>query len=135
MTQQQRQLAEQTMHSANRQIWITFQRAGYHRYPAAAEDAMLTDVSYLAHRHRHLFKFRVNIQVWHTDRELEFHQVLNYCESLFDSRVIDIDYKSVEMLADDLYVKLVEKYGTARTMEIEVSEDGECGCLVKYPAC
>jgi hypothetical protein len=135
MTQEQRLLINQQLCSASRHIWVTFQRAGYHKYPAAGVDLMLEDVSYLAHRHRHLFKFRVGIQVWHTDRELEFHQVLNYCESLFDSRNIDIDYKSVEMLADDLYVKLVEKYGTARAMEIEVSEDGECGCLVKYPAC
>jgi hypothetical protein len=134
MTQHQREAVEQNLIGANRQIWVTFQKAGYHRYPAAGVDPRLDDVSYLAHRHRHLFKFRVSIQVWHTDRELEFHQVLNHCESLFDSRTIDIDFKSVEMLADDLYLKLTERYGTNRNMEIEVSEDGECGCLVRYPA-
>lgn len=125
---------QESMTNAKRSIWVTFQRAGFHRYPAAEWDPKLSDVSYLSHRHRHLFRFRVSIEVWHNDRELEFHQVLNFCEKLFNTGSIDIDYKSVEMLADDLYLKLAARYGTQRAMEIEVSEDGECGCVIKYPS-
>lgn len=134
MTNNESTLAHQALSQASRMIWVTFQRAGFHRYPAAEWDKQLTDVSYLAHRHRHLFKFRVSIEVWHNDRELEFHQVLNYCESLFSTGALEIDYKSVEMLADDLYLKLADRYGTQRIMEIEVSEDGECGCVIRYPS-
>ena len=126
-------LAEQAariMQQAKRKIWVTFQRAGFHRYPAAGEDPQLADVGYLANKHRHLFKFRVEIEVFHNDRELEFHQVLNYCESLYQDQ-LDIDFKSVEMLADDLYMHLITKY-PGRNMAIEVSEDGECGCRIEY---
>ena len=119
------------MQEAKRWVWVTFKKAGFHKYPAAATDPNLQDVSYLGMRHRHLFGFKVQIEIFHNDRELEFHQVLNYCESLFTTQAIEIDYKSVEMLADDLYVKLSEKYPN-RCMKIEVDEDGECGCQIEY---
>lgn len=134
MTSTESTQVHQAMSRASRSIWVTFQRAGFHRYPAAEWDPKLRDVGYLSQRHRHLFRFRVGIEVWHNDRELEFHQVLNYCESLFSTGALEIDYKSVEMLADDLYLKLAERYGSGRKMEIEVSEDGECGCVIRYPA-
>lgn len=133
MNQEMRQQAERIQNLAHRRIWVTFQKVGFHRYPAAEHDASLADVSYLASRHRHLFKFRVEIQVFHDDRELEFHQVLNYCESLYQDRRLDIDYKSVEMLADDLHLALADRY-PGRDIAIEVSEDGECGCRVEYLA-
>lgn len=131
MNQVQRQQIEKNINSAKRWIWVTFQKAGFHKYPAAATDPALQDVSYLGNKHRHLFKFKVQIEIFHNDRELEFHQVLNYCESLFD-KTIDIDFKSVEMLADDLYIQLAGKYPN-RSMRINVSEDGECGCEIEYP--
>jgi len=131
MNQQQREVVNRIMQSAERRIWVTFQRAGFHRYPAAGEDPLLADVSYLAARHRHLFKFKVAIEIFHNDRELEFHQFLNYCESLYDNKGLEIDYKSVEMLADDLYLQIAAKYPN-RAVSIEVSEDGENGCLINY---
>lgn len=131
MNQQQREIVERIQEAAERKIWITFQRAGFHRYPAASEDPKLSDVSYLGSRHRHLFKFRVEIEIFHNDRELEFHQVLNYCESLYKDNSLEIDHKSVEMLADDLYLQLADRYPD-RYMAIEVSEDGECGCRIEY---
>jgi len=131
MIQSERETVERIMAAANRKIWVTFQRAGFHRYPAASEDPKLSDVSYLGSRHRHLFKFRVEIEIFHNDRELEFHQVLNYCESLYKDNYLEIDYKSVEMLADDLYLQLSNRYPD-RYMAIEVSEDGECGCRIEY---
>lgn len=130
MNQAEREAIDTISNQAKRWIWVTFQKAGFHRYPAAQVDPQLQDVSYLGEKHRHLFKFKIYIQVFHNDRELEFHQVLNYCESLFDGSV-DIDYKSVEMLADDLYVRLSDRY-PGRDMKIEVSEDGECGCLIEF---
>jgi len=130
MNQEQRATADRIMAAAQRCIWVTFQKVGFHRYPAAGEDPLLADVSYLASKHRHLFKFRVEIEIFHNDRELEFHQALNYCESLYQNQ-LDIDYKSVEMLADDLYIHLAAKY-PERYMAIEVSEDGECGCRIEY---
>jgi len=117
-----------------RWIWVTFQKVGYHRYPDAGTDHNLADVQYLANKHRHLFKFKISIETWHDNRELEFHQFLNYCESLFESKIIDIDFKSVEMLAVDLHGQISKKY-PGRDMIIEISEDGECGCTMEFPKC
>lgn len=131
MNQQEREQIDRIMQVAPRWVWVKFQRAGFHRYPAAETDPTLSDVNYLGNRHRHLFKFMVQIEIFHNDRELEFHQVLNFCESLFESKTIDIDFKSVEMLADDLYLQIASKYPN-RSVKINVSEDGECGCLIEY---
>jgi len=131
MINAERDIIESLRKQATRWIWVTFQKAGFHSYPAATTDPMLNDVSYLGNKHRHLFKFKIQIEIFHNNRELEFHQFLNYCESLFDTKAIELDYKSVEMLADDLYVQLAGKYA-GRKMKIEVSEDGECGCLIEY---
>jgi hypothetical protein len=115
--------------SLSKHVWVTFQRKGYHFYGAAPDD-----VAYLRGRHRHLFKFRVKIQVWHEDREIEFHQFQNQIESWYDDGALDLDHRSCEMIADDLYLRLAEKYGSHNPREciIEVSEDGECGAECQY---
>ncbi len=106
----------------NQFIWVTFQRVGYHRYPAAP-----AEVDYLQDRHRHLFKFKVKIQVWTNDREIEFHMFLNKIESWYNEGVLELDYKSCEMMAEDLAQKISQEYSSGRQLVIEVSEDGECG--------
>jgi len=106
-------------------IWVTFQRAGFHRYPNAPED-----VGYLASVHRHLFQFKVGIEVFHDDREIEFHQFLNWLESLY-SGTLALDYRSCEMIADELSQEIQKKYPN-RDIEIEVAEDGECGVTATY---
>jgi hypothetical protein len=122
---------EKIKQSAERMIWVTFSKKGYHYFPAAAIDEQFSDVNYLGNKHRHLFKFKVAIEVYHQDREIEFHQFLNWLESLFDTSTIDINSKSVEMLSDDLFDKIAEKY-PQRKVAIEISEDGECGCCINY---
>jgi hypothetical protein len=117
--------------NATRDIWVTFSKKGYHYFPQAATDEQYKDVNYLGNKHRHLFKFRVGIEVFHQDREIEFHQFLNWLESLFDTSTIDINSKSVEMLSDDLFEKIAEKYPNRKVI-IEISEDGECGCQITY---
>lgn len=124
-------LIEATKADADRMVWVTFQKKGFHYFPAAGTDEQFTDVRYLGDKHRHLFKFKVAIQVYHQDREIEFHQFLNWLESLFDTSTIDINSKSVEMLSDDLFEKIAEKY-PHRKVVIEISEDGECGCTINY---
>ena len=43
-----------------------------------------------------------------------------------------MDYKSCEMIADDLYEAISAKY-PGRFVEIDVAEDGENGCTIFYP--
>ena len=115
----------------NRFIWVTFKKPGFHYYPGAKDNPKLEDVEYLASKHRHLFGFKIQIEIFHQDRDIEFHQFLNYCQSLFESGTIDIDYKSVEMLADDLYIQISSKYPN-RDIVIDIDEDSECGCSIIY---
>jgi len=138
MNQVERDRAERVMEQAHRQIWITWQKEGIHKYPAAATDPALAtgdeyDVSFLASPHRHMFHFRVWIDVFHNDRDVEFIQFKRWCESLYSGHgaVLSLDYKSCEMMADDLYIQISGRYPN-RAVWIEVSEDGENGALIKY---
>lgn len=136
MNQEQRETVDRIMTQAHRHIWVTFQREGIHRYPAAATDPGLCtpgeyDVSFLANAHRHIFHFRVGIAVKHNDRDIEFIQFKRWLESLYSKDVLELDFKSCEMMADDLYLQIADRYPD-RAVSIEVSEDGENGCLINY---
>ena len=138
MNQEQREVVDRVMQHAQRKIWVTFRKEGMHRYPAAATDPALAtgdeyDVSFLASPHRHMFHFRVWIDVFHNDRDVEFIQFKRWCESLYSGHgaVLSLDYKSCEMMADDLYIQIASRY-PGRVVHIEVSEDGENGALIKY---
>jgi hypothetical protein len=115
----------------SKMIWITFRREGIHKYPAALEDPKLEDVSFLGYPHRHIFHFRVSIQVFHDDRDIEFIQFKRWLENLYSANTLQLDYKSCEMIADDLNTQIENKY-PGREVWIEVSEDGENGCFNKY---
>ena len=73
----------------------------------------------------------MSIDVFHDDRELEFIQFKRWLENLYSGKVLELNYKSCEMIADDLYLQIAEKYPD-RDVHIEVSEDGENGCYVEY---
>jgi hypothetical protein len=138
MIQEQRETITRIIDAAERKIWVTFRREGIHCYPAAATDPQLNtageyDVSFLASPHRHIFHFRVWIDVWHNDRDIEFIQFKRWLESLYSgsNTVLALDWKSCEMIADDLYIQVAGRY-PGRAVWIEVAEDGENGCLIKY---
>ena len=118
---------------ADRMIWVKFQKEGVHKSPAALEDPNLADVSFLGYPHRHIFHFRVSISVFHNDRDIEFIQFKRWLESLYSGQPggLQLDYKSCEMIADDLYVQINLRY-PGRHVIIEVSEDNENGCSIVY---
>ncbi len=113
-------------------ICVQFEKEGLHRYPEAGTDPDLVDVSFLQYPHRHMFKFHVKIGVTDNNRELEFIKVKRFCESCFDKGAIDVDYKSCEMLCEDLYQLLSAKYGHSRTYDISCYEDGENGAQLIF---
>jgi hypothetical protein len=139
MNQREQALTEQReriMSHAERKIWVTFRKEGIHCYPAAATDPALAtgdeyDVSFLGSPHRHIFHFRVWIDVLHNDRDIEFIQFKRWLENLYKDGILQLDYKSCEMMADDLYAEIAERYPD-RAVWIEVAEDGENGALIKY---
>jgi len=139
MNQRDQALTEQReriMSQAERKIWITFRKEGIHCYPAAATDPALVtgdeyDVSFLGFPHRHIFHFRVWIDVLHNDRDIEFIQFKRWLENLYKDGILQLDHKSCEMMADDLYAEIAGRY-PERAVWIEVAEDGENGALIKY---
>lgn len=138
LTESRKANMEQVKANAQRWIWVTFKKEGIHKYPAALEDPALAtgdeyDVSFLGYPHRHQFHFRVAIKVTHNDRDIEFIQFQRWLENLYKDDVIQLDYKSCEMMSDDLFDQIVAKY-PGRDIKIEISEDGENGALIEYVA-
>jgi hypothetical protein len=114
-----------------RWIEVTFQKEGIHKYPAALTDPNLADVSFLGHPHRHIFHFRVRISVSHNDRDIEFIQFKRWLESLYSSSTLELNYKSCEMIAEDLINTINDRY-PGRAMVIQVFEDGENGAILEW---
>ena len=120
-----------------RSIWVTFNKEGIHKYPAALEDPKLAtgdeyDVSFLGYPHRHIFHFKVWIEVFHDDRDIEFIQFKRWLENLYKEDVVQLDFKSCEMIADELAYTIRDQY-PGRWIKISVAEDNENGCEMEYP--
>jgi len=126
------------MENAKRMIWVTFRKEGIHKYPAALDDPALATgdeyyVSFLVYPHRHIFHFKVGITVTHNDRDIEFIQFKRWLEKLYAEKTLELDYKSCEMMSDDLYEQIIAKH-PGREVHIDVSEDGENGAHIEYYA-
>ena len=139
MDQKEQTLTEQRQRIKNkafRTIFVRFQKEGIHKYPAAATDPALAtgdeyDVSFLATPHRHIFHFEVTIEVCHNDRDIEFIQFKRWLENQYSQNILALDYKSCEMISDDLYEVIATRY-PSRTIKIKVSEDDENGATISY---
>lgn len=124
------------MKKTSNSIWVTFQKEGIHKYPAALTDPSLAtgdeyDVSFLGYPHRHMFHFYVNIEVFHNDRDIEFIQFKRWLESLYANGTLQLDYKSCEMICDELAEIINSKYPN-RKLNLKVSEDNENGASCSY---
>lgn len=124
------------MSNETNMIWVTFQKEGIHMYPAAATDPALKtgdeyDVSFLGFPHRHIFHFKVYIQVFHDDRDIEFIQFKRWLEKCYNDGTLELNHKSCEMIARDLNTIIKARY-PGREIWISVSEDNENGCFIKF---
>ena len=120
-----------------RQIWVTFQKEGVHLYPAAKDDPALAtggwdDVSFLGVAHRHIFHFRVAIDVFHDDRDIEFIQFKRWLESLYaKDGVLELNHRSCEMIGEELANQIHNRYPN-RSITISVAEDNENGATMTF---
>jgi hypothetical protein len=73
----------------------------------------------------------VAIQVFHTDRDIEFIQFKRWLEKLYSQSILELNFKSCEMISDDLYETIANRYPN-RDIKITVSEDGENGATIYY---
>ena len=117
-------------------IWVTFRKEGIHMYPAAATDPKLAtgdeyDVSFLGTPHRHIFHFKVFIQVYQDDRDIEFIQFKRWLEKMYSEGTLELNHKSCEMIARELNEKIKTRYPGRKTI-IDVSEDGENGAALTF---
>ena len=137
MIEQQRDTALlEKANKSTKMIWVTFRKEGIHKYPAALDDPKLAtgdeyDVSFLGYPHRHIFHFKVAIEVFHDDRDIEFIQFKRWLENMYSEGTLKLDYKSCDMISDDLFVSIAIRY-PGRKIEIDVSEDGENGSHAVY---
>ena len=135
---QREQALKEKLNQSSKMIWVTFRKEGIHKYPAALTDPKLKtgdeyDVSFLGYPHRHIFHFKVAIEVFHDDRDIEFIQFKRWLENLYGKGTLELDYKSCEMIATDLYQQINARYPN-REVTIDVSEDGENGATMTWIA-
>ena len=108
-------------------IIIKTKFSAIHRWP----DCPIEEVSYLRNPHRHEFYVKVKAPINHDDRDIEFIQFKRWINRLYDQSVLQLDYKSCEMIADDLYAEIANRY-PGRAVWISVSEDDENGAFIQY---
>jgi hypothetical protein len=102
---------------------------GFHFYPGAG--AIDPRIKFLENEHRHMFKVEVKISVTHLDRELEFFLVKWALQDFIKSG--KMNHKSCEMIGSDILNNhLIPYYGSNRSYEVIVSEDGESDGIVEY---
>lgn len=124
------------MEKVNKTIFIATSFEGVHCYPSAPDG-----VKFLASPHRHMFGVRLEVEVYHDDRELEFillkRSVNNWINSEKDEfGTWQMGAMSCEMVANWLIdnVKQELPKGNERYIKVTVDEDGENGAIVEvYP--
>lgn len=115
----------------NKQIFVTFQKEGIHCYPEAGSDPELKSVQFLSHPHRHIFHFRVTIDVTHNNRDIEFIIFKRWLESLYGDNILQLNHKSCEMLGEELVEHISTVY-PGRNIQVEISEDHENGAIIAF---
>lgn len=116
-------------HTMKTNIRVRYETEGFHRWKQAPDNR-----SYLRDLHRHLFKIEVEMSVAHNDREVEFHDLLDYCKSLsHEFSKPDNQNMSCEHHATAILNSLDAKY-SGRRISVTVYEDGECGAIVMNDA-
>ena len=105
-------------------IFVTWTEVGFHAWPAASGQR-----GYLARRHRHVFHYRAELDVFHDGRELEFHDLLDACRAMTPPNT-EWNDRSCEAIARVVLAEL-EHLWPGRHPEVTVAEDGECGATVR----
>jgi len=107
-------------------IFVKTQFEGIHSYPDAPEEVL-----FLRNEHRHMFHVRLEIEVMHDDRELEFIMVKRALDAHL-AKSVGTPTWSCEMIGEAILDWATEHYCNecSRFMVVSVSEDGENGARV-----
>ena len=107
-------------------VWITAEKEMFHKYPKAPKE-----VAFLRNLHRHLFKFKIYIEVREDNREIEFFMFKKEIINILDKLVLSSVIKSCENMANYIAAYIFDRYPN-RSIKIEISEDGENGVEMNY---
>ena len=107
MNYEQRETATRVINSAKRNLWVTFQMPGFQRYYSSTEASLLQNNTTVVLRS--LFKFKVKLSSYSATLQ-DTQALLNFCESLYLSGELNIDFKTIDEMSDELYLKLAERY-------------------------
>ena len=121
------------MEKVNKTIFLTTSFEGVHCYPSAPEG-----VEFLRTPHRHIFGVKVETEVYHDDRELEFILLKRKVNSWLEARqsyngVWQMGPMSCEQVASKL-IKFLQndlEKGNERYFKVTIDEDGENGAVVE----
>jgi len=112
-------------------IWITTDFEGTHSWP----ECPIEEVKFLQNEHRHIFKVKVQIEITHNDRDIEFFVFKEFIDTIIENAyglgLKRLGRKSCEDIADMISGVVSVNYPNRETI-IEVSEDGEVGCHIEY---
>jgi len=100
---------------------IRTQFEGIHKYPDASGNE-----DFLKYPHRHIFHVEIKIEQFHDNRDIEYIAFKRWLNTLLSS---DLDYKSCEMIANEVIDKIKAKYPN-RKLIVKVLEDNENGAEV-----
>ena len=107
------------------EVYCTLQVEGIHNWPACPHE----EVAYLRDPHRHIFHIKAYKPVTHSDRDTEFiilkHAIARYIHSKYWDTTQQLhlfSHRSCEMIAEELSIMF-------DLSKVEVSEDGENGCI------
>ncbi len=104
-------------------IEVTWEFEGQHCWPSAPDA-----VGYLRNLHRHIFKCRAQLEVFHEDREVEFI-MLKHALSARTLHFHRNETDSCEHMATRVLEYLNERYPYRRA-SVWVSEDGENAAMI-----
>lgn len=107
-------------------IGVEVRLQGWHSWPDAHDQR-----AYLASLHRHMFHVRADVQVFHDDREVEFHDLRDVIATWWGDEASQTDRGSCEHIARDLHDFLAAYVGTDRYITVSVGEDGEAWATVR----
>lgn len=113
-----------------RTVWITTEFVALHRFPAAA--SFFPERGYLEHPHRHKFFVRVEIEVSHNEREIEYHDLKDQVDGWIALGLLVNwnEEQSCETIAEKLLHFIIEGYPGYSRHSVSVSEDNENGSIV-----
>lgn len=88
-----------------------------HKYDRAPNE-----VSYLRNLHRHLLNIEATVEVFHTDREIEFYMMKDRIDKAIKNHKFD-DNASCETVASFVMNLITDLYGNNRFRKVKVQED------------